>query len=138
MSTRCPAQVKRTAVTGRSSLWPPTARLALVGPAEERERRPQQDLRVHEPGAVLHVPDVELDPLLPGKRGAPVDLGPAGQAGLDLEALALPLRVALDLIGEGRPRPDEAHVAAQDVPDLRQLVGGQPPGAPAGPPGPPR
>src|SRR5206468_2480246 len=32
------------------------------------------------------------------------------------------LRVALDLVGDRRARADEAHVALEDVPELRQLV----------------
>lgn len=47
---------------------------------------------------------------------------PAREAGLHVEPAALPGRVALDLVGERRARPDHAHVAAQDVPELGQLV----------------
>ena len=53
---------------------------------------------------------------------AAVDLRPAGQPGTDGEALPLPLGVPLDLVAERRPRPDHRHLAAHDVPELRQLV----------------
>ena len=43
-------------------------------------------------------------------------------AGQHLEPAALPRRVLLDLVGERRPRPDQAHLAAHNVPQLRQLV----------------
>src|SRR5207244_4049646 len=35
-------------------------------------------------------------------------------------------RVALDLVAERRPWPDQAHVAADHVPELRQLVEREP------------
>ena len=81
-----------------------------------------EDLQVDARRAVLHVPDVELDPVGPRQLRAAVDLRPAGQAGTDREALALSLGVALYLVAEGRPRPDHRHLAADDVPELRQLV----------------
>ena len=71
---------------------------------------------------MLDVPDVEFDPLSPGKRGSSVDLSPAGDAGLDVEAPPLVRRVLVDLVPERRPRPDQAHVAAHDIPELRQFV----------------
>src|SRR5947208_300322 len=71
---------------------------------------------------MLDVPDIELDPLLPGKARAAVDLGPAGDARLDVEPAALAVVVALDLVGERRPRADHAHLAPQHVPELRELV----------------
>src|SRR5262249_56944370 len=72
--------------------------------------------------AVLDVPDVELDPFGPGQRGSTVDLRPAGDAGLDVEPTPLALVVLLDLVAERRPRADHAHLAANDVPELWQLV----------------
>src|SRR4051794_7393975 len=99
----------------------PATGLALVRAAEERERRPEQDLQLEERRAVLHVPDVELDPVGPRQLGAPVDLRPAGDPGLDVEAVALVVVVALDLVAERGPRPDDRHVAADHVPELRQL-----------------
>ena len=71
---------------------------------------------------MLDVPDVELDPVRPRQRRATVNLRPAGQARPDVEPLALPLGVRLDLVAQRRPRPDQAHLAAHDVPELRQLV----------------
>jgi hypothetical protein len=71
---------------------------------------------------VLRVPDVQLDSLLPRDPRAAADLGPAGHPGLELEAAALPLGVQGDLGREGRPRPDDRHLAAQDVHQVRKLV----------------
>src|SRR5580765_1826860 len=97
----------------------PATRLALVGAAEERERRPEQDLQVERGRAVLDVVDVELDPIVPRELGAASDLGQARDPRLHLEATTLEVRVALDLVTERRPRPDDRHVATYDVPELR-------------------
>src|SRR5262249_9570217 len=100
----------------------PTTRLALVGPAEEGERRPHHDLPVDRPAPVPDVPEVELDALRPRQGGAPVDLRPARDAGQHVEAVQLALVVAVDLVAQRRPRADDRHLAADDVPELRQLV----------------
>src|SRR6266542_3421563 len=110
---------------------PPSAGLALVRPAEERGRGAQEDLQVEPRGAVLDVPDVQLDALCPRQPGAAVDLGPAGDAGLDLQPPALASRVLLDLVAQGRPRADDAHVPAHHVPELGELVDGEPAEQPA-------
>src|SRR4051794_35407043 len=110
----------------------PATRPALVRAAEEGARRAQQDLQVDERRPVLDVPEVELDPLGPGELRPAVDLRPAGDARPDVEAVPLPLVVLVDLVPERRPRPDDRHVAAHDVPELRQLVQRQPTQDPAG------
>src|SRR5262249_1392839 len=111
---------------GSSRFRLPTARLALVGAAEERERGSNEDPQVEARRAVLDVPDVELDPIRPRELGAAVHLRPAGDAGLDVEPVPLMLVVLLDLVAECRPRADHAHLAADDVPELRQLVEREP------------
>src|SRR5687767_226055 len=126
MSTRRPTQVRSTAGIPRMLLLRPAPGLALVRPREERERRAGENAQVEPEGAVLHVPDVELDAFVPGEACAAVDLGPAGDPGQDLQPSALAVGVALDLIGEGGARADEAHVASDDVPELRQLVDREP------------
>src|SRR4029079_17581489 len=103
-------------------LRPPAAPGTAVGPAEEGERRPQQDLQVDLRRAMLDVPDVELDPLRPRKLRTAVHLGPAGEPRAEVETVALVLVVLLDLVAERGPRADHAHVSAQDVPQLRELV----------------
>src|SRR4029079_9088493 len=107
---------------GSSRLRLPTSRLPLVRAAEEGEGRTREDPQVDERRAVLDVPDVELDPLRPGERGPAVHLGPPGDARLHVEPVPLALVVLLDLIAERGTRADHAHLAAHDVPELRQLV----------------
>src|SRR5947208_16442041 len=104
----------------------PATRLALVGAAEERARSAQQDLGVDAGRAALDVPEVELDALGPRESRAAVDLRPTGDAGLDVEAVALPVVVLLDLVAERRPGADDRHLAADDVPELRHLVEREP------------
>src|SRR4051812_49001873 len=133
MSTRCPAQVKSTAVTEAErkpstgfgpggSATAPAAGLPAVGPADERKRRARQDLEVDLRRAVVDVPDVELDPLLPRQRRPPVDLRPAGDPRPHLETAPLTRCVPVDLVAQRRAGADQAHVAADDIPQLRQLV----------------
>src|SRR5437868_15533538 len=83
----------------------PATRLALVGAAEEGARRAREDLQVDPRRAMLDVPEVELDPLGPREARAAVDLRPAGDAGLDVEPVQLPLVVLLDLIAKRGPGP---------------------------------
>ena len=95
---------------------------ALVGSREKSCGRLQQDLEVDEWRSILDVPHVELDSLLPGKRGSALDLGPARDSWFDLEPPALPRRIPLDLIRECWPRANKAHVTPHHVPELRELI----------------
>src|SRR5262245_21316360 len=94
---------------------PPAARLAFVGAAEEGQRRASEDPRVGARRALLHVPDVELDPVRPRERCTAVDLRPAGDPRPDVEPVPLPFVVLLDLVPKRRPWPDASHLAADDV-----------------------
>src|SRR4051812_49247761 len=108
--------------TARSGRILPATGRALVRAAEERERRLGEDLQVDQRRAVLDVPDVELDAVRPRQGGTAVHLRPAGDSREYVEPTPLALVVALDLVPQRRSRSDDAHVAAQDVPELRQLV----------------
>ena len=69
------------------------------------------------------VAEVEPHHLVERRPAAPGHLPQPGDARLGVEhAPAVPRLVLLDLVGERRPRSDERHLAAQDVPELRQLV----------------
>jgi hypothetical protein len=71
---------------------------------------------------MVDVPHVELDPVCPRQRRATVNLRPAGEPRLDVEAPALVVAVPIDLVPQRRARADQRHVPANDVPELRQLV----------------
>ncbi len=107
---------------GCEGVLAPAAGRAAVRPAEERQRGAQQDLEIQARRAVLDVPDVELDAVGPWERRATVDLRPARQPRTEVEPTTLVLVVLLDLVAQRGTWPDDAHVAAQDVPELRQLV----------------
>ncbi len=55
-------------------------------------------------------------------RAAPLHLRPPGHALGRRESEEVAGRVQLDLVGQRRARPHEAHVALQHVPQLRELV----------------
>ncbi len=71
-------------------------------------------------------PEVELDARRRRELVAPLDLRGPGEAGPNGEALALPLVIPLDLVRQGRPRPDDAHLAFEHVDQLRELVEREP------------
>jgi hypothetical protein len=71
---------------------------------------------------VIDIPDIEGQAIVPGQVRAPVDLRPAGDAGQHCVTPPLFHRVARDVSHQQRPRTDEAHLAAKDVDELRQLV----------------
>src|SRR6059036_2172607 len=102
----------------------PSSALSLVDPVsvEHEPRGASKDPQVEPERLVLDVPDVELDPLRPRQRGAAVDLGPAGDARFNLQPTALPGGVLLDLNGDRRTRADDRHLAAEHIPQVRQLV----------------
>ena len=64
---------------------------------------------------MVDVPDVELDPLLPGDAGAALDLRPAGDPGANLVTAVLVRGEVGDLGGDGRAGTDDRHLAAKDV-----------------------
>ena len=97
---------RRPLVAARRSAWcawragsshsPALTQRVRVEPAagQEQPGGAEQDAHVEEQRAVVHVPDVQLDPLRPGERRATVHLCPAGDAGLDLEPPPLAVGVA--------------------------------------------
>lgn len=70
----------------------------------------------------MDVPGVHGDALFVGGVAAAAGLPHAGDAGQDHAVLAEVVAVALDLGCDDGARADEAHVAADDVPKLRQFV----------------
>src|SRR5215211_4445932 len=93
---------------------------------DQQAQGPREDAQVEAGRAMLDVPDVQLDPLLPGDPGAAVDLSPSRDAGRHVQPAALMGRVQLDLRLQGRARADDGQVAAEDVEEVRQLVEREP------------
>ena len=95
------------------------------------DNRKEEDLDIEPDAPVVYLPDVELELLFPTEAVAAADLRPAGDAGLDFVPPGLLGGVAVEVFHEERPRADEAHLPAQDVDELRQLVEAGPAEEPA-------
>src|SRR3954452_19881822 len=96
----------------------------LVGAPRQEDggEGPDEEARVLPQRPVGHVQVVELHHLLEGDARPAEHLPRAGEARRQVEP---PLAPAVDLLLElrrHRPRAHQAHVALQDVPQLRQLV----------------
>src|ERR671910_2166734 len=97
----------------------PSIRPALPQHGHDREG---EDTQVSADRDVLDVLALDRETLVETKRAAPVDLHRSRQSRLDEQAEALLRRVLLDYLDLLRARADEAHLIAQDVDELRQLV----------------
>ena len=80
----------------------------------------QLDVVGERPGRDVAV--VEPDHLAERDVVAAEHLPEAGHPGLQVEAAAGPAVDVVVLLGDQRPRADQAHLAAEDVDQLRQLV----------------
>src|ERR1017187_4668105 len=81
-----------------------------------------EDFQVEPEGPVVDVLEVELHPLIEADLVAATDLPDAGQTRFHGKAAAMPWVVVLHLGRDGRPGSDEAHVADENIPELRKLV----------------
>lgn len=70
----------------------------------------------------MHVPSIHSHAFFVGGVAAAAGLPHAGDAGQDHAVFAEVFAVAFNFLGDDRARADEAHVAADDVPELRQFV----------------
>ena len=115
MNPAAPVMTIRMSVSGR-----------LDGAVQAAQDGEPHDLEIERQRPVLDVVQVELDALFERRVAAPaVHLRPAGDAGLDLVPQHVLRDAVLELFDEERPlgpRADDGHVAAQHVPELRQLV----------------
>lgn len=102
--------------------------LSRPKPGQYNPHRAEHDRQVEPDGQVFDVVEVVFEffhGVFDAGGVALLDLGPAGDAGFDSVAplikgdLALKLLYKLDLFGTGT---DDAHVALQNIPQLRQLV----------------
>ena len=110
----------------------------MLPPASERDPEGQGDQpRVEPEGLPGDVKPVVPELVAPRDVAGRVDLADTRQAGADPLALGVPRDLLeplvlagsrdLDLSRPQGPRADEAHVAHEDVPELRQLVHGRRP-----------
>src|SRR3712207_1647163 len=111
---RTDPRTERAARRGLMSVRPRTAQDSASGAPEDHQ--------VQGEGPVLHVAHVQLHGLVPAQVRATADLPQAGDPGLDEEPAVHVRPVLLDLPVDVRPRPDERHLALEDVDELRELV----------------
>src|SRR5579862_9938445 len=107
------------------------ARLVRAAPSEHGRQRHEHDLQVAREREVLDVLTLDSESFLERQLPSPEDLHRAGDPGLDLEPEEVLREVALDEVELLRPRPDDGHLATQDVDELRQLVEARSPQQPA-------
>src|SRR5262249_8379105 len=132
----CASAAVPAATNGRARISErsrPDIDLPLVrAPRRQNHRhRAEQDLDVEAERPSIDVSEIQTHPVLEVHAVAAGDLPEAGDSRLHGEAPALPALVLLDLLRDRRARPDEAHVALEHVPELRQLVDGEAPDPPA-------
>src|SRR3954451_25354519 len=84
--------------------------------------RAEQDLHVAPQRPVGDVQVVDLYHLLERYPGRSEDLPVPRHPGHQVKAAAVPALHLVVLVDDQRPRPDQAHLAAQDVDELWQLV----------------
>src|SRR5271165_389985 len=83
---------------------------------------PEQNAKIQPDRPVSDIKRIQLNPLLVAGVVASGYLPQAGQAALDARVQLEAGSVARDFLMPDRARANQAHIAAQDVPQLRQLV----------------
>ena len=83
----------------------------------------KNNLPIHPEAALLDILHIQIHPLL--KREVVAvrrDLPIAAQARRHIQTLLFVVAILLDLAGKCRAGPNYAHIALQDIPQLRQLI----------------
>src|SRR5450756_1347880 len=88
----------------------------------DRRGGPEHDACIEREGAVIDVPDVHLEALVPRDGVTPVDLRPSGDAWPDLVPSRLLPIVAVEVLRQEGARTDDAHVALEHVDELREFA----------------
>src|SRR5208283_2412700 len=97
-------------------------RLADAISPHQSQHREVQDFGIEPEALMIHVPNVQLELLLPGEVVSSVHLRPSSDARLHLVATALESRVSGQVFGKQRSRADQAHIPLEHVPELRQFI----------------
>ena len=74
---------------------------------------------------MVYIVHIVGKPFLPRRKVSPMHLRPAGEAGANVMAVVLLFVVKRQVLHQQRSWPHDAHLAAEDVPQLRQLVDAQ-------------
>ena len=102
--------------------WPSTP-----SPSKTTFSERMQNTEVEAQRRGVHVLDIPFDASFPTERVAAINLGKPGEARSHLKAATLKGGVLLHLIPQRRSRPDDAHLSANNVEQLRKLVEREPP-----------
>src|SRR5450432_135112 len=103
--------------------WPTEGAVLSGATAHEHcGNRLRQNRDVMKECSPANVGDVHANPFGECDAAAAAHLPDAREAGRDVEATALPAFAGIGFIDRQRSRADERHVAAQHIPELRQLV----------------
>src|SRR6185295_8444321 len=103
-----------TVIHGVEKVAEVSERLVRAGAAQDDRNRLEEDPDVAGQGNVLHVVELDREPLAEVEVAPAVDLHRPRHARLHVEPEAVFGTVALDQLDLLRPRPDHAHVATQD------------------------
>src|SRR5439155_296864 len=114
------SQRARLSAKRRSSKSVPGMRDALA--REDRARGEGKDPGVEDETPVVDVPNVEGQSLVPVHGVPAVDDRPPRHPRQDVVPPALLLRVSLQILRQEWSGPNQAHVAPNDVQELRQFV----------------
>jgi len=90
--------------------------------ANDLTQRHPDHLQIEAARHIVHIPDIQFEFLFPRNGVAAVDLRPPGDAGTYRMTAGLFGRVPIQVAHKQRPRPNQAHVALDDVPQLGQFV----------------
>src|SRR3990172_6654690 len=105
---------------------------ATLSTLEGGRQRARQDPEVEPHRPAIDIFEVRGDPAIEVGISPRPDLPEASNPRLHRQAPAVPDVVSGDLVQERGPRSDEAHLAAQDVPQLWQLIDARPTDPPSG------
>ena len=100
------------------------AHLARTLAGDDLDHREDDDLEVRDGSALGDVLKVPSDHAVEPGRVALRHLPPAGDAGLDRQALQVEFRVLGHLVGQRRARAHDGHLAQEHVDELWELVDG--------------
>jgi len=94
-------------------------------PLENFQSGFEQNLDVEPQGAIVYVPDIQLELFLPIKKVPAAHDDRAGHARLHLMPAHLLRGIKGKVFHEQRPRSYNTHIALEHIPELRDLIQGQ-------------
>src|SRR5438477_5420121 len=96
--------------------------LARAASGHHDRKSPQDEIEIVADAPVIDVPHVQVHPFLERDLVPSGNLPDTSQSGANRKPAPLPPLVLRDFLRDGRAGADDAHVAAEHVDELRQLV----------------